>query len=225
MKGIGHAATGILLAAPVLLHREALGPWGMPEVTDRALLAWATAFAVLPDIDLLLARITPLRHRGPLTHSLWSALAVGGGLLLLWAVLQGLAAPLEGGVPGGGAPGGGASGGGGKGVYLTWLAERPGAALLAAWVQPLTAGLAALGMTAHLLGDAMTKTGVPLWGRKPWHVPLIGGYAVYDNLLLNLVPVAAAGWVLYAYFGVGEAFGGSGLGTSGLGAWARLLGG
>ncbi|MGL4854369.1 MAG: hypothetical protein ACRC37_03860, partial [Lentisphaeria bacterium] len=69
------------------------------------------------------------------------------------------------------------------------------------FINPLTVILAFIGIFMHLLGDAMTKTGVPLISKKAWHIPVIGGYALYDNYLLNALPLILAGYLLYQFLG------------------------
>lgn len=69
-----------------------------------------------------------------------------------------------------------------------------------------TAFLACLSFNMHLMGDSLTKTGIPLWGKKTWHFPWIGGKTVYDNYFLNAIPLFLAGLVLNRWFGIGEDF-------------------
>ncbi len=168
MRFIGHVSTAVLAAGPVIFYRKWLPPWlGDTSASDLELLFFTSAFAVLPDIDILLARFTPIKHRGYLTHSLFSVL-LGAGLVSL----------------------------------ALWLGQRGYVAQLA-FISPLHVLLAALALGAHLLGDALTKTGIPLLTPgKRMHVPVIGGHAAYDNVWLNLIPFVAAGYMIYYYFGL-----------------------
>ena len=67
---------------------------------------------------------------------------------------------------------------------------------------PYSAVLASFAVFIHLVGDSMTKTGVPLFKpNKAVHFPIIGGYAAFDNIFLNAIPVALAVYVVGATFG------------------------
>ncbi len=181
MKLIGHVSVAALAAAPLIHYRGLAPAWAMPQLTDWQLLTWVGIWAALPDIDIVLSRFLPIKHRGFLTHSLYSALF--GGLLVLagWLLAGSAAGPLGEWSP-------------------TWFHRlRPAVA----WLGPFTAGLAGLSLLLHVLGDSLTKSGVPLCRPdQEWHFPVIGGYAAFDNYLLNAIPLALAGYVLAAWLGI-----------------------
>lgn len=200
MKLIGHVSTAVLAAAPVITYRAHAPELAAPELSDWHLLWWVGIWATAPDLDILLSRFTPIKHRGFASHSLWTALAAGGLVLGLWAFVHHPPAALL--------------------LHLPqWLFERlPQLAPAAPWVCPLTGLLAFLAVGVHLLGDGLTKTGVPLLApNRMWHVPIIGGHAAFDNYFLNAIPLAAAGYMLFACFGLNPGA------LRGLGRWRDLL--
>lgn len=192
MKMIGHAGCAVIAAAPLVwvyprLPVEVAGGGGLPPM---ALFAWAVFFSAVPDFDILVGRVLPfVRHRGFLSHSIFTALAVA---VLIAAV--GLALPV---LPDALGEFGDADG---ARRATGWLQQS---AALAAYCNPFMALLAAVAVVSHILGDGLTVSGVPLW--KPgqsWHVPIIGGHAAYDNYVLNAIPIALALWLLHAFFGL-----------------------
>lgn len=183
MKFIGHVSTAVLAAAPVVLLRDRIPIeyyfLGAPGVSDMSLLGWVGVWAILPDMDIILSQFTPIKHRGFASHSAWTALGAFVLVALGWLGLH-------------------------FGTEYIELPTRVQEILtpLAMYFTPLMAFLAGLAVLVHILGDALTKTGVPLW--KPdqhWHMPVIGGYAAFDNYFLNAIPMAAAAYVVGAYFG------------------------
>lgn len=178
MKLIGHVASAVLVASPLIHYRHYLPAVAHEALSDYQMLWWVGVWSAVPDLDILLSRWTPMKHRGFTSHSLYTAIFCGLLVVLGWAV-QGfwLEAPVE----------GGADALGAIGPFLVWQ----------------TAFLTFLAVLVHLLGDALTKTGVPLLQpNRMWHVPLIGGHATFDNYALNMIPVAAAGFVLSTWFGL-----------------------
>jgi membrane-bound metal-dependent hydrolase YbcI (DUF457 family) len=90
----------------------------------------------------------------------------------------------------------------GGALWAWWHYSVQGSVPALKFVSPLTAALAFLAVFVHLLGDAITITGVPLlFPNQKWHVPLIGGHAAFDNFFLNLIPVVLAGWLVTTLFG------------------------
>jgi len=180
VKLIGHVSVAALATAPLIHYRGVTDNWGMPQLSDWQLLAWVGFWAVLPDVDIILSRFLPIKHRGFLTHSLYSALA--GMILVLagWLLTDRFSEQLVGWNP----------------ELFARLQPLP------VYLGPFTALLAGISLILHVLGDSLTKSGVPLWRPdQEWHFPLIGGYAVYDNYALNAIPLALAGYVLAVYLG------------------------
>lgn len=167
MKFIGHVSCTTIVAVPVIYYRSQY-----PELlqasnlSDYQLLLWSGFFGVIPDIDIILQRYLPIKHRGYLTHSLPAA--------LIPALL----------------------------VFGTYIAGTKAIIPVIPFINPLTAFLAFLGIFLHLMGDSLTKTGIPLLKPKvKWHFPIIGGYAAFDNYFLNAIPLAIAGFIVYQMFG------------------------
>lgn len=176
MKWIGHVSCAVLAVAPLVHARASLPPLLQTSLSDTELLIWTGFFAAVPDFDLVLSRWLPIRHRGYASHSLLTVFGIVGILLGVgWALQAG------------------------------WMPETFAVHLdgVARFLTPFCAVLAGLAVLSHLLGDAMTKTGVPLLHpRRMWHIPYIGGHATFDAWWLNAIPVAAAGYVLSVHFGV-----------------------
>ena len=167
MKFTGHVSTAIIAASPVIYFRSRFPEgWTGDVYSDYQLLGWVGLFAVLPDTDIVLRKWFPIKHRGFASHSLFTALAAGGAVYILWYF-------------------------GAQGTIPTLM-----------FASPLTAVLAFLAVFAHLLGDSITITGVPiLFPKQKWHFPFIGGHAAFDNFFLNLIPVLLAGWLVVTLFG------------------------
>ena len=176
MRLIGHVSTAVLVAAPLILHREEIPALAAPGLSDFQLLWWVGLFSALPDLDIVLQRWLPIKHRGFASHSLLTALLVGGLLVFAQALAGGQVLALP-------------------------TAWRPWCAAAAPWLSPGAIALALLGILAHLLGDSFTKTGVPLcYPGQAWKFPLLGGRAAFDNPILNAIPLAAATWLLAVWF-------------------------
>lgn len=176
MKWIGHVSCAVLAAAPLVHFREHLPPELQTSLSDTELFIWAGFFAAVPDFDLLLSRFLPIRHRGYASHSLLTVLGIAGFLF-----------------------------GAGWALQAGWVPESLASRMagVSRFLTPFCAVLAGLAVLSHLLGDAMTKTGVPLFlPNRMWHIPYIGGRATFDAWWLNAIPVAAAGYVLTTHFGV-----------------------
>lgn len=178
MKLIGHVSTAVLAAAPVIAWRHSIPGVGDTGLSDFQLLWWTGLWAAAPDLDILLSRFTPIKHRGFASHSLFTVVLAGALLLGGWWWLS---------------------------SHPVVVAPRPEAlpvlVALTAWLHPLTAALAMLAIAVHLLGDSLTKTGIPLfWPGKDWHFPLVGGYAAFDNYFLNAIPLAAACYMVVTVF-------------------------
>lgn len=176
MKWIGHVSCAVLATAPLVYARDALPATWQTSLSDAELFIWTGFFAAVPDFDLLLSRWLPIRHRGYASHSLLTVLFVGG-------VVYGLGWALQ-------------------AEWMPAVVVREARPFLR-FLTPFCAVLAGLAVLSHLLGDAMTKTGVPiLHPRRMWHIPWIGGRATFDAWWLNVIPVAAAGYVLSVHFGL-----------------------
>lgn len=168
MKFTGHVSCAVIAATPIIYYQSHLPISINPiQIDNYDLLMWTGFWGVIPDIDIILQRFLPIKHRGVLTHSLWSCLVFPGLLLAYYVLSQhNLVTPLQ---------------------YLT----------------PLTIILAFFGFLMHILGDSLTKSGVPLlYSKQKWHFPGIGGYATFDNPILNLIPLICAGYLIYALFGM-----------------------
>ena len=71
------------------------------------------------------------------------------------------------------------------------------------FLNPLTATLTFLATGCHLLGDSLTKTGIPLLAaNQRWHFPVVGGHATFDRCWLNAIPLFIAGYIVHAAFGL-----------------------
>lgn len=167
MKFIGHVSTAVIAATPIIYYRNHFPEAFQSEhLSDYRLIFWTAFWGVLPDIDIILQRYLPIKHRGFMTHSLFAAL-MPVGLVLAWyfCALKGMVPEM-------------------------------------AFINPLTAILAFVGSFMHVIGDSITKTGVPLlWPNKKWNFPVIGGYACFDNYFLNAIPLAVAGFLMHKTFG------------------------
>ena len=176
MRLIGHVSTAVLVAAPLILHREKVPVLAAPGLSDVQLLWWVGLFAALPDLDIVLQRWLPIKHRGFASHSLFTAILVAATLAA--AHVTALVRPAW--LPA---------------AVAAWLAPA------ALWLSPGAIALALVGVLAHLLGDSFTKTGVPLcYPGQAWTFPLLGGRVAFDNPVLNAIPLLAAVWVLAAWF-------------------------
>lgn len=192
MKWIGHAGCSVIAAVPLVYLYPKLPPAlnGEGNLTPFALFAWAVLWSIAPDMDIAIGRVVPLiKHRGFLSHSLYTAIVITLLLLAGWWWLPAGAQRLD-----------------------LWLQDTsPGladalhlpqaAAALHPFCAPVCALLAGLSVLTHILGDALTVSGVPLC--KPgqdWHIPHIGGHAAFDNYALNAIPVALALWLLHTAF-------------------------
>lgn len=168
MKFTGHVSCAVIAASPIIYYQHLLPTTIHPiPIGHYDLLMWTGFWGVIPDIDIILQRFLPVKHRGMLTHSLWSCLLFPG-LLLIYYILSRhhLVTPLQ---------------------CLT----------------PFTIMLAFFGFFMHILGDSLTKSGVPLLhANQKWHFPGIGGYATFDNPILNLIPLLGAGYLVYTLFGM-----------------------
>ena len=181
MKMIGHVAMAVLVASPIIHYRSLVPTLDCPQLSDMQLLWWAGVWSAVPDFDIMLSRWTPIKHRGFLSHSLLTVALAVAAVLAGWLHLTVFPHPVE---------------------TLSWL--YPHLETFTPFLLPQTAALAGLSILAHLIGDSITKTGVPLF--RPgamWHFPLIGGHATFDSYALNMVPVFAAGYVLNTWFGMG----------------------
>lgn len=177
MKLVGHAATAIIVASPLIYLRGRLPFFDAPGLSDFQLLWWSAIWATVPDIDIILSRFTPIKHRGYLSHSLLTVALCG-------LFLVGLTVAVA--------------------VYPQELPQSPDwLPRVYAFCNPLTALLGTLGVMVHLLGDSLTKTGVPLLRpNRPWHFPGIGGHVAFDNYFLNLLPVLLALYIMHEFFGL-----------------------
>lgn len=176
MKLVGHAATAIIAASPLIYLRGRLPFFDAPGLSDFQLLWWSAIWATVPDIDILLSRFTPIKHRGYLSHSLLTVVLCG--LLLTGLTVAVAVFPQE--LP----------------QSPDWLPR------VYAFCNPLTVLLGTLGVAVHLLGDSLTKTGVPLLRpNRPWHFPGIGGHVAFDNYFLNLLPALLALYIMHEFFG------------------------
>jgi membrane-bound metal-dependent hydrolase YbcI (DUF457 family) len=168
MKAIGHVATALIAATPLIYYRAE-----MPDILNantmsvKELLWWVGLFSVLPDTDIILQRYLPIKHRGYFSHSILT-------ITLTCAILSAF--------------------------YLLGI---NGITPEFRYLTPFTIFLAGFSVLIHLLGDSLTKTGVPiLIPKKNWHFPYIGGYAAYDNIFLNLIPILAAACILDSVLGI-----------------------
>ena len=74
MKFIGHVSTAVIVGSPLIYYREALPQaFHAPAMSSYDLLWWTAFFGILPDVDILLSRWTPIKHRGLASHSLYTA--------------------------------------------------------------------------------------------------------------------------------------------------------
>lgn len=170
MRLIGHVGCAVTLAAPFVYFKERMPELiGIGDEQAMTLFAAAAFFGTLPDFDIILQRFTPIRHRGYLSHSIFTLILVPGLILAAW----------HSGFLGG----------------YSWLEH------LDKYATPCMAFMAFVGILAHLLGDSVTISGIPLWvPKQPWHFPGIGGYAAFDNPILNAIPLAVAGYILVVAF-------------------------
>lgn len=169
MKFTGHVSCAVIAATPLIYYRSHL-PFSLnPEhLSNYELLMWTGFWGVIPDIDIILQRYLPIKHRGIWTHSLWSSLFFPGLILLYFLISNYGQVPLP------------------RFAFLT----------------PFTVILAFFGIFMHVIGDSITKSGVPLlYAKQKWHFPIIGGHATFDNPILNLIPLAIAGALIYSLFG------------------------
>lgn len=171
MKSIGHVSTAIIAATPLIYFRSHFPAWTEAESLSTYELLWLCGvFAIFPDLDIILQKYLPVKHRGYFSHSIWSALTPGVLICVLWYFSG------KGDIP--------------KFKYFT----------------PYAGMLASCSIFFHLIGDSITKTGVPLFfPKKPWHFPFIGGYAAFDNYFLNLIPMVTATWIVGNVFGYNPA--------------------
>ena len=71
------------------------------------------------------------------------------------------------------------------------------------FLNPLTAVLTFVALSCHLVGDSLTKTGIPLVApNQGWNFPVVGGHVAFDSYWLNAIPLFVAGYILYAAFEV-----------------------
>jgi membrane-bound metal-dependent hydrolase YbcI (DUF457 family) len=168
MKAVGHVATALIAATPIIYFRGKLpASFEANTMSVNELLWWVGLFSVLPDTDIILQKYLPIKHRGYFSHSILTITITI--LVLLTLFLLG----VNGIIP--------------EFRYLT----------------PFSIFLAGFSVLIHLLGDSLTKTGVPiLIPKKNWHFPYIGGYAAYDNIFLNLIPILAAACILDSVLGI-----------------------
>jgi len=88
MKFIGHVSTAVITASPLIFYRHSLPEAFHADGMSPYDLLWWTAFwGIAPDIDILLSRFTPIKHRGMTTHSLYTALVATGALVAGWLLL------------------------------------------------------------------------------------------------------------------------------------------
>lgn len=167
MKAIGHVASALIAATPVIYFRGELPEvFGAEAMNVYELLWWTGLFAVLPDTDIILQKFLPVKHRGYFSHSIFTILLAGAIVV--------------------------------AGVVLAHQEVIP----QLKYCTPFSAILASFSVFMHLVGDSITKTGVPFfWPNKACHFPFIGGYAAFDNIFLNAIPVALAAFIVSSVFG------------------------
>ncbi len=154
--------------------------------------------ATLPDLDIILQKYLPIKHRGFASHSLWTALLAG----LLFVAGYLISGPLR------------------NDIFADTVnpAMLDILGVMGNWCSPFTAFLCFLGVFIHILGDSLTVSGVPiLYPDQEWKFPVVGGHARFDNYFLNMIPCLLAGAILNKYFGYGEGF------LHSLGSWHKFL--
>lgn len=204
MKLIGHVSTAVIVASPLIYFRDELAPvMGGAQPGSELMLGAGHYFiitalaATMPDLDIILQRFLPIKHRGFASHSLWTALFAGVLLLLGWG-----------------------AGGVWSEQVSSWLGADISAQVLPVlqkWCNGFTALLVFLGVFVHILGDSLTVSGVPmLYPKQEWKFPVVGGHARFDNYFLNAIPCLVAAYILNHYFGYGAGF------LHHLGSWSKV---
>jgi membrane-bound metal-dependent hydrolase YbcI (DUF457 family) len=206
MKLIGHVSTAVIVISPLIYFRSSIqvasglpeDVFSIPELGAGHCFILTGLAATLPDLDIILQKYLPIKHRGFASHSLWTALIIG--LLFLAGYL--ISGPLV------------------DDIFSD--ATNPALidvlGVLSRWCSPFTALIAFLAVFVHLLGDSLTVSGVPLiYPEQGWKFPVVGGHARFDNYFLNLIPCVIAGFILSEYFGYGQGF------LHSLGSWHRYF--
>ncbi len=88
MKFIGHVSTAVIVGSPIIYYRHTLPvAFQADGMSPYDLLWWTAFFGIFPDVDILLSRWTPIKHRGLTTHSLYSVLGVTAAVIAGWVLV------------------------------------------------------------------------------------------------------------------------------------------
>ncbi|MGL4854261.1 MAG: metal-dependent hydrolase, partial [Lentisphaeria bacterium] len=95
MKFIGHVSCATIVAVPIIYFKEQLPSiLEASSLSDYQLLLWTNFWSVFPDVDIILQKkCSFIKHRGMLTHSLYSAIFFPSLCLIYYLLSYNLLVP------------------------------------------------------------------------------------------------------------------------------------